>query len=117
MIVAGVERREGGLRLSADIELVMKFMRDYRIRTATDAARRCNGSQPRRPGMPVRGGRRRRPDRTRWRLPSRGRSEVCDRARRQAAGRRYTAMAEILVNGNAMNSELQRIPLVIGKEP
>ena len=28
-----------------------------------------------------------------------------------------TVMAEILVNSNAMNSELQRIPLVIGREP
>jgi len=30
---------------------------------------------------------------------------------------RYTAIADILVNGNAMNSEIERILLVIGKEP
>ena len=27
---------------------------------------------------------------------------------------RYTVMAEILVNGNAMNPEIERIPVVIG---
>jgi len=29
----------------------------------------------------------------------------------------YTVMAEILVNGNAMNSEIEHIPVVIGREP
>ncbi len=29
----------------------------------------------------------------------------------------YTVMAEILVNGNAMNSEIERIPVVIGRKP
>ena len=29
----------------------------------------------------------------------------------------YTVMAEILVNGNATNSEIERIPVVIGRKP
>jgi len=29
----------------------------------------------------------------------------------------YTVMAEILVNGNAMNPEIERIPVVIGGKP
>ena len=29
----------------------------------------------------------------------------------------YTVMAEILVNGNAMNPEIERIPVVIGGSP
>ena len=29
----------------------------------------------------------------------------------------YTVMAEILVNGNAMNPEMERIPVVIGGKP
>jgi len=28
----------------------------------------------------------------------------------------YTVMAEILVNGNAMNSEIKQIPLVVGRK-
>jgi len=95
----------------------MKFMRDYRIRAATDAARRCNGSQTGAPPMPVRRGGRRRPDRPRQRLPSKARPTFAIELDGRLPAGQSTVMAEILVNSNAMNSEIERIPLAIGKEP
>ena len=71
--VTKVERDSGGLRLSADIEIVDEVHARLPHRAATDAARRCHGSQARRPGMPVRGAGCRRSDRARRALALRGR--------------------------------------------
>ena len=44
------------------------------------------------------------------------RPDATDLDERLPAGQ-YTVMAEILVNGNATNSEIERIPVVIGRKP
>jgi len=46
-------------------------------------------------------------------LPSEDLTFAVDLDSRLPAGQ-YTVMAEIIVNGNAMNSEIKRIPVVIG---
>src|SRR5439155_21189208 len=112
--VTKIERREGGLRLSADIEIVMKFMRDYEIER--QAMRQVDAT-------------------VRNRAAPECRYAVVDSAGHIALtgtvppqddltfaialdGRlppgQYTVMAEILVNGNAMNPQIERIPVVIG---
>ena len=115
--ITRVDRQDRGLRLSAEIEIVMKFMRDYQIArqpiqlvdatVRKRAAPECRyvvvdaegqvalaGVSP--PGEDLRFG--------------------IELDGRLPAGQ-YTVMAEILVNGNAMNSEIKRIPVVIGAKP
>jgi len=114
--VTGVQRDEGGLRLSADIEVVMKFMRDYQIvrqpmRLVDATVRKRAAPECRYVVMDAVG-----------RVALAGVSVPGEDLRfaialdgRLAAGH-YTVMAEILVNGNAMNSEIARIPVVIGEK-
>jgi len=117
MIVAGVERREGGLRLSADIEIVMKFMHDYQIRAATDAL--VDATVRKRAALECRyvvvggDGRIALADVS---LPGQDLTFAIELDGRLPAGQ-YTVMAEILVNGNAMNLEIVRIPVLIGRKP
>jgi hypothetical protein len=112
--VAKVEGRAGGLRLSADIEIVMKFMRDYEIvrqpMRQVDATVR-NRAAPEcryvvvdsRGNVALIGSV----------LPEDDLTFAVELDDRLMPGQ-YTVMAEILVNGNAMNPEIERIPVVIG---
>jgi hypothetical protein len=112
--VAKVERREGGLRLSAEIEIVMKFMRDYEIvRQPIDfvdvtvrkrAAPECRYAVVDSAGRVALVG---------TALPADDLTFAVELDDRLPPGR-YTVMAQIVVNGNAMNPGIERIPLVIG---
>jgi hypothetical protein len=109
-----VERQAGGLRLSADIEIVAKFMRDYEIvrqplrqvdaTIRNRAAPECRYVVLDGDGQVVL---------TATGLPQDDLTFAIPLDDRLPAGR-YTVMAEILVNGNAMNPEIERIPVVIG---
>jgi hypothetical protein len=115
--VANVERQDRGLRLSADIEIVMKFMRDYQIlrqpMRLVDATVRKRAAPECRyvildaDGRIVLIG---------VSLPREDLTFAVELKGRLPAGQ-YTVMAEILVNGNAMNSEIERIPVEIGSKP
>jgi hypothetical protein len=102
------------LRISAEIETVMKFMRDYRI-----------VRQPMASVDPILV-KRAAPECRYVVIDSQGQVALAGLARPQAdltfavpldgrlpAGQ-YTFMAEILVNNNAMNAQIERIPLTIG---
>jgi hypothetical protein len=112
--IAKVERRAGGLRLSVEIETVMKFMRDYEIvRQPMDfvdatvrkrAAPECRYAVMDSAGRVALVG---------TALPGDDLTFAVELDDRLAPGR-YTVMAEIVVNGNAMNPEIERIPVVIG---
>ncbi len=112
--VTRVERQASGLRLSADIEVVMKFMRDYEIvrqpmrRVDTTvrnrAAPECRYVVVDPAGRIVLTG---------TALPQEDLTFLVDLDDRLPPGQ-YNVMAEILVNGNAMNPEIERIPVVIG---
>ena len=115
--VTEVEREKGGLRLSADIEIVMKFMRDYQIvrqpmglvdaTVRKRAAPECRYVVVDADGRVALAG---------VALPSEDLTFAVDLDSRLPAGQ-YTVMAEIIVNGNAMNSEIKRVPVVIGANP
>jgi hypothetical protein len=115
--VTGVEREKGGLRLSADIEIVMKFMRDYQIvrqpmglvdaTVRKRAAPECRYVVVDADGRVALAG---------VAVPSEDLTFVIDLDSRLPAGQ-YTVMAEILVNGNAMSAGIQRIPVVISGKP
>jgi hypothetical protein len=105
------------LRLSADIEIVMKFMRDYQIvrqpMRLVDATVRKRAAPECRDAVVDVDGRIAlmgvslpREDLT-FAVELDGRLPACQ----------CTVMAKILVNGNAMNSEIDRIPVVIGRKP
>jgi hypothetical protein len=115
--VAGVERQGDGLRLSADIEIVMKFMRDYQIlrqpMRLVDATVRKRAAPECRYAVVDAGGRIALAGVS---LPQDDLTFAVELDGRLPAGQ-YTVMAEILVNGNAMNSEIERIPVVIGGKP
>jgi hypothetical protein len=114
--VTEVEREEGGLRLSADIEIVMKFMRDYQIvrqpmrlvdaTVRKRAAPECRYVVVDAAGLIALAG---------VSIPGEDLRFAIALDGRLVAGQ-YTVMAEILVNGNAMNSEIERIPVVIGEK-
>ena len=115
--VTGVQRDEGGLRLSADIEVVMKFMRDYQIvrqpmRLVDATVRKRAAPECRYVVMDASG----RIAHVGVSLPREDLTFVVELDDRLPAGQ-YTVMAEILVNGNATNSEIERIPVVIGRKP
>ena len=115
--VTEVEREKDGLRLSADIEIVMKFMRDYQIvrqpmglvdaTVRKRAAPECRYVVVDADGRVALAG---------VALPSEDLTFAVDLDSRLPAGQ-YTVMAEIIVNGNAMNSEIKRVPVVIGANP
>jgi hypothetical protein len=112
--VTKVERERGGLRLSADIELVNKFMRDYEIvrqplpqvdaTIRNRAAPECRYVVVDPDGRVALAG---------TALPQDDLSFMVELDDRLPPGQ-YTVMAEILVNGNAMNPEIERIPVVVG---
>jgi hypothetical protein len=115
--VTGVEREESGLRLSADIEIVMKFMRDYQIvrqpmRLVDATVRQRAAPQCRYVVVDADG----RVALAGVVVPSEDLTFAVDLDSRLPAGR-YTVMAEIIVNGNAMSAEIERIPVVIGGKP
>jgi hypothetical protein len=115
--VAKVERQDRGLRLSADIEIVMKFMRDYQIlqqpmRLVDATVRKRTAPECRYVVVDPDG----RIALIGVSLPSEDLTFAVELDGRLPAGQ-YTVMAEILVNGNAMNSEIERIPVVIGRKP
>ncbi len=112
--VTKVERQGRGLRLSADIELVMKFMRDYEIvrqpmhlvdaTVRKRAAPECRYVVVDSDGHIALVG---------TSLPQDDLTFAVELDGRLPPGR-YTVMAEILVNGNAMNPQIEHIPVVIG---
>ncbi len=114
--VAKVERQDDGLRLSADIEIVMKFMRDYQIvrqpMGVVDATVRKRAAPECRYVVVDADGR---IALIGVSLPREDLTFAVELDDRLPAGQ-YTVMAEILVNGNAMNSEIERIPVVIGRQ-
>jgi hypothetical protein len=112
--VAKVERQERGLRLSADIEIVMKFMRDYEIvrqpmRQVDATVRNRAAPECRYVVVDATG----HVALTGTALPRDDLTFAIPLDDRLTPGQ-YTVMAEILVNGNAMNPEIERIPVVIG---
>ncbi len=115
--ITQIDRERTGLRLFADIETVMKFMRDYRIErqpmTSVDAlalkraAPECRYMVVDPSGQVVLTGVSPAQENLTFQVGLEG---------RLPAGR-YMVMAEIIVSGNAMNPEIQRIPVVIGNAP
>jgi hypothetical protein len=115
--VTKIERQDRGLRLSVDIEIVMKFMRDYQIlrqpmRLVDATVRKRAAPECRYVVVDADG----RIALIGVSLPREDQTFVVELDGRLPAGQ-YTVMAEILVNGNAMNSEIERIPVVIGRKP
>src|SRR5215471_959816 len=115
--VTKVEREKGGLRLSADIEIVMKFMRDYQIvrqpMGLVDATVRKRAAPECRYVVVDSGGR---VALAGVSIPAEDLTFSIKLDGRLPAGR-YTVMAEIIINGNAVNSEIRRIPAIIGATP
>jgi hypothetical protein len=111
--VAKIERESSGVRLAADIETVMKFMRDYRIvrqpMQSVDAvllkraAPECRYVVVNGEGRVVLAG------------VAAVQEDLTFRVELDArlSPGRYILMAEIIVNGNAMNPQIEQIPLVI----
>ena len=115
--VTKVEREKVGLRLSADIEIVMKFMRDYQIVRQplglVDATVRKRAAPECRYVVVDAGGR---VALAGVSIPAEDLTFSIKLDGRLPAGR-YTVMAEIIINGNAVNSEIKRIPAIIGATP
>lgn len=115
--ITKIEHVSGGLRLSADIETVMKFMRDYQIvrqklgsidaTALARAAPECRYAVVDADGRIVLSG---------VSHPQDDMSFPIELDGRLPAGS-YTVMAEIVVNGNATNPEVARIPVKLGREP
>jgi hypothetical protein len=115
--ITKVERQDRGLRLSADIEIVMKFMRDYQIvrqpmRLVDETVRKRTAPECRYVVVDADG----RIALIGVSLPQEDLTFAVELDGKLPAGP-YTVMAEILVNGNAMNSEIKRIPVAIGRKP
>jgi hypothetical protein len=112
--VVKAERESGGLRITAEIETVMKFMRDYRIvrqaMAAIDpilvkrAAPECRYVVIDAQGRVALAGVARLEEDLTFLIPLDGKLEAGS----------YTVEAEILVNNNAMNAEIEKIPVTIG---
>jgi hypothetical protein len=111
--VTRVERQNGTIKLSADIETISKFQRSYRIVRAglqsvsadmlKRAAPECRYTVIDAEGRVVLAGVVRPADDATFRVELDG---------KLPAGR-YTVLALIAVNGNVMNADIQRIPIVI----
>jgi hypothetical protein len=115
--VTKVERQDWGLRLSADVESVMKFMRDYQIlrqpmRLVDATVRKRAGPECRYAVVDADG----RIALVGVSLPREDLTFAIELDGRLPAGQ-YTVMADILVNDNAINPEIERIPMVIGGKP
>ena len=112
-LITRVERKRDGLRLSAEIETVMKFMRDYRLQrrplpsldavTLRRAAPELRYMVLNAESQAVLTGAVHPQDDLTFHV------ELDDRL----LPGRYTVLAEILVNGNAMGAAIERIPVVI----
>jgi hypothetical protein len=115
--ITKVERQDWGLRLSADIEIVMKFMRDYQIlrqpmrlvdaTVRKRAAPECRYAVVHADGRIALVG---------VALPREDLTFAIELDGKLPAGQ-YAVMADVLVNGNAMNLEIKWIPVVIGRKP
>ena len=115
--VTKVEREAGGLRLSAEIETAMRFQRSYEIhrealetidpRDVTRAAPECRYTVIDGASRVVLAGTAQAGDDATFRLP-------LDAG---LAPGSYTVLAEIVVNGNAVNADIRRIPLVVAAKP
>jgi hypothetical protein len=111
--VTKVEREKDQLRLFGDIETIMKFSRSYEIQRKPlqsvepdvfqRAAPECRYTVIDDTGRAVRAGVVRPSDDATFRLNVPGRLPPGQ----------YTVFAEIVVNANAMNADIQRIPLVV----
>jgi hypothetical protein len=108
-----VEHDPGGLRLSADIEILAKFMRDYRIlrrpMQSVDAvllkraAPECRYVVLNADGQVVLTGAARPREDLTFQIELDG----------KLPPGQYIVMVEIIVNGDAMNAQIERIPVVI----
>jgi len=115
--ITKVEGKGGRLRLFADIETIMKFQRSYEVvrqplqSVSPDilqrAAPQCRYMVLDAEGKVVLAG---------TATPAEDATFQMDFDGKLAAGR-YTAVAEITVNGNAMNADIQRIPVRIAPVP
>jgi len=111
--VTEVERTKDGLRLTADIETIMRFQRSYEIHRNALRAMDPNDVKRSAPecryvvvddgGRVVLAGTAYPSDDASFRVPLGG-----------VAPGRYTVRAEIVVAGNAMNADIRRIPVQIG---
>jgi hypothetical protein len=115
--ITSAEQQGNQLRLSAEIETVMKFQRSYELQrlplgsVAPDvlqrAAPECRYRLIDNAGRVVLAG---------VAPPSEGAVFKVDLAGKLAPGT-YTALAEVIVNGNAMNAEIRRIPVSVASSP
>jgi hypothetical protein len=115
--VTRIERENDRLRLTADIETVMKFQRSYRIvreplaSVAAEVRRRaapeCRYSVVDAEGRIAAVGSVPPADDWTFRVDLRG----------QVPAGRYTVLAEIIVNGNAANADIERIPIIVSSGP
>ena len=115
--VTKVEHDNGGLRLSADIEILVKVMRDYRIlrrpMQSVDAvllkraAPECRYVVLNADGRVVLTG------------AARPREDLTFQIEfdSKLPPSQYNVMVEIIVNGDAMNAQIERIPVVIAGGP
>jgi hypothetical protein len=114
--ITKVEREGDRIRLSADIELVQKHMRSYDVvraplqTVAADALKRA-APECRYVVLDAEG-----------RVVLAGQVAVADAGFRIDLGGKlpagqFTFLAEIVVNGNAMNAEIKRIPVVMPSAP
>jgi hypothetical protein len=115
--ITGMEQDNGRVRLSADIEILVKHMRSYDIvrkplRTiAPDVVKRaapeCRYMVTDSMGQVVAAGQV---------APAADAGFQLDLAGELPAGR-FTLHAQVVVNDNAMNAEVSRFPLVVSSEP
>ena len=115
--ITNVERASGRIRLSGDIETVMKFQRDFEIvreslasvaaEVRTRAAPECRYMVIDDAGRVVLAGTAHLADNAACEI------DVPDRL---PAGR-YTMFAMLTVNGNAMNADVKRIPITVPSNP
>jgi hypothetical protein len=115
--VTKVEREGNVLRLSGEIETIMKFQRSYEIQreplrtVAPDVLKRsapeCRYTVVDDAGRVVLAGIARPAEDATFRLDVSGKLTPDS----------YTVLAEIVVNGNAMNAEIRRIPLLVSSNP
>jgi hypothetical protein len=115
--LTNVEHENGGLRVSADIEILVKVMRDYRIlrrpMQSVDAvilkraAPECRYMVLNADGRVVLTGAAR---------PREDLTFQIDFDGKLPPGQ-YNVMVEIIVNGDAMNAQIEQIPVVIGGGP
>jgi hypothetical protein len=115
--VTKVERDSGGLRLSADIEILVRFMRDYRIlrrpMQSVDAvllkraAPECRYVVLNADGRVVLTG------------AARLREDLTFQIEfdSKLPPSQYDVMVEIIVNGDAMIAQIERIPVAVGGSP